>query len=191
MNVAGRVGWEEVQRESLAQASRDLWLSLGPGWQGNLQRCKGSLGVGLAASKLLWELRAGILQQAIPLCLSFCLSVLNSPSALIHSHIQFPALSIHQSPQFVSADFIVGLTITLQPSQAAAEPPPPAAPPAPRSADRGPGRAACRSLLHRPAKTLILNLIPIVLLFTFPTEGNARETDTEERGKPRGGGRCR
>lgn len=137
---------------------------------------------------MLWELRAGILQQAIPLCLSFCLSVLNSPSALIHSHIQFPALSIHQSPQFVSADFIAGLTITLQPSQAALEPPPPAAPPAPRSADRGPGRAACPSLLHRPAKTLILNLIPIVLLFTFPTEGNARETATEEREKPRGGG---
>lgn len=46
--------------------------------------------------------------------------------------------------------------------------------------------AACRLLLHRPAKTLILNLIPIGLLFTFPTEGNGREKDT--RREKRGGG---
>lgn len=96
----------------------------------------------LAVSKLRWELRAGVLQQAIPLCLSFCLSVLNSPSALIHSHIQFPALSIHQSPHFVSADFIPALTIAPQPSRGRG-----GAParlglrlPASRSADGGPGR---------------------------------------------------
>lgn len=65
------------------------WSSLCHSWQGNLQRCKPSLGVHLAVSKLLWELRAGKREQAIPLCLSFCLSVLKSPSALIRSHIQF------------------------------------------------------------------------------------------------------
>lgn len=95
-----------MERKSLAPTGWNPQASLCQSWQGNLQRCKPSLGVRLAVSKLLWELRAGILEQAIPLCLSFCLSVLNSPSALIHSHIQFPALSIHQSPHFVSADFI-------------------------------------------------------------------------------------
>lgn len=48
-----------------------------------------------------------MIQQVIPLGLSFCLSVLNSHSAPIHSHIQFPALSIHQCEHFVSADFIL------------------------------------------------------------------------------------
>ena len=44
--------------------------------------------------------------------------MLNSPSALIHSHIQLLALSIHQSPHFVSADFIPALAfaIVAQPS---------------------------------------------------------------------------
>lgn len=121
--VGGVEGLGETER-SLAHTSWNLQASLCQSWQGNLQRCKPSLGVHLAVSKLLWELRAGILEQAIPLCLSFCLSVLNSPSALIHSHIQFPALSIHQSPHFVSADFIPALTITLQPSPGHRGPPP-------------------------------------------------------------------
>lgn len=102
--------WERWEEKNLAQSG---WSSLCHSWRGNLQRCKPSLGVHLAVSKLFWELRVGILGQAIPLCLSFCLSVLKSPSALIHSHIQFPALSIHQSAHFVSADFIHALTITL------------------------------------------------------------------------------
>lgn len=106
VEIAGRDGKEKT----LAHSG---WSSLCHSWQGSPQRCKPSLGVHLAVSKLLWELRAGIREQAIPLCLSFCLSVLKSPSALIHSHIQFPALSIHQSPHFVSADFIPALTITL------------------------------------------------------------------------------
>lgn len=105
-----RQSGEMGRRNTLAHSG---WSSLCHSWRGNLQRCKPSLGVHLAVSKLLWELRAGIREQAIPLCLSFCLSVLKSPSALIHSHIQFPALSIHQSPHFVSADFIPALTITL------------------------------------------------------------------------------
>lgn len=104
--------------------SWNLPASLSRGWEENLQRCKPSLGVQLAVSKLLWELRASILQQAIPLCLSFCLSVLNSPSALIHSHIQFPALSIHHSPHFVSADFIRLSQSRSSHPEAAGEPPP-------------------------------------------------------------------
>lgn len=114
--------------------ARICGLSPCPGCQGNLQRCKQSLGVGLTVSKLLWERRAHILQQAIPLCLSFCLSVLNSPSALIHSHIQFPALSIHQSPHFVSADFITALAITLQPSPGQGGTPPHPSPCSPLAA---------------------------------------------------------
>lgn len=182
--VGGVGGLGETER-SLAHTSWNLQASLCQSWQGNLQRCKPSLGVHLAVSKLLWELRAGILEQAIPLCLSFCLSVLNSPSALIHSHIQFPALSIHQSPHFVSADFIPALTITLQPSPGHRGPPPPM--PTATSCFqtvicwRRAQPAACRLLLHRPAKTLILNLIPIGLFFTFPTEGNGREKDTREK----------
>jgi hypothetical protein len=47
--------------------------------------------------------------------------------------------------------------------------------------------------LHRPAKTLILNLIPIVLLFTFPIQGNGRQKDTRGKGRERerdNGERC-
>lgn len=138
MNKSGW-GWATGRNEKKKSGSYELEPTSLPlpklaGKSAKMQRCKPSLGVHLAVSKLLWELRAGILEQAIPLCLSFCLSVLNSPSALIHSHIQFPALSIHQSPHFVSADFIPALTITLQPSPGHRGPPPqcPQPPPASR-----------------------------------------------------------
>lgn len=144
------------------------------------------LGVQLAVSKLLWELRAGRLQQAIPLCLSFCLSVLNSPSALIHSHIQFSALSIHQSPHFVSADFILTLTIAHCRHPGG---PPPAAASLLRDLLTRAQLATCRFLLHRPAKTLILNLIPIVLLFTFSIQRNERKNNTRREGETEVGGR--
>lgn len=142
--VGGVGGLGEMER-SLAHTSWNLPASLCQSRQENLQRCKPSLGVHLAVSKLLWELRAGILEQAIPLCLSFCLSVLNSPSALIHSHIQFPALSIHQSPSLCqcwlhpsSHNHIVA---TARP-QGTPCPPCPQPPPASRpwSADGGPSR---------------------------------------------------
>ena len=135
---------------------------------------------------MLRELRAGILQQAIPLCLSFCLSVLNSPSALIHSHIQFPALSIHQSPHFVSADFIGARSPSRCSHPEAAGEPPPAASPLPDLLTEGPSGGLSFSIA-RPAKTLILNLIPIVLLFTFSIEGNGSEEDT--RREKRWGGK--
>lgn len=187
-----RVGGQgEMERKSLAPTGWNPQASLCQSWQGNLQRCKPSLGVRLAVSKLLWELRAGILEQAIPLCLSFCLSVLNSPSALIHSHIQFPALSIHQSPHFVSADFIQAHNhiVAMARPRGTTPPPMPTATSRFQTAIcwRRAQPAACRFLLHRPAKTLILNLIPIGLLFTFPTEENGREKDTR-REKQGGGG---
>lgn len=147
---------------------------------------KQSLGVQLAVSKLLWELRAGILQQAILLCLSFCLSVLNSPSALIHSHNQFPALSIHQSPHFVSADFIGARSPSRCSHPEAAGEPPPAASPLPDLLTEGPSGGLSFSIA-RPAKTLILNLIPLILLFTFSIEGNGSEEDT--RREKRWGGK--
>ena len=186
MQLGGGQEQREVERESLAHTSWNLQASLCPGWQENLQRCKQSLGVQLAVSKLLRELRAGILQQAIPLCLSFCLSVLNSPSALIHSHIQFPALSIHQSPHFVSADFIGARSPSRCSHPEAAGEPPPAASPLPDLLTEGPSGGLSFSIA-RPAKTLILNLIPIVLLFTFSIEGNGSEEDT--RREKRWGGK--
>lgn len=148
--VVGRTGDGGLGRDrNTGRFKEKAWHTLARIYQvplprlvGKSAKCKQSLGVQVAVSKLLWELRAAILQQAIPLCLSFCLSVLNSPSALIHSHIQLLALSIHQSPHFVSADFIPALAfaIVVQPSWGRGRVPARCLLPAPRSADGEPRR---------------------------------------------------
>lgn len=108
--------------------------------------------------------------------------MLNSPSALIHSHIQLPALSIHQSPHFVSADFIPALTAVLQPSRGRGGAPPPAATCLlPDLLTEDPVSRLSFSIA-RARKTLILNLIPIVLLFTFSIEEDGRKTQEKQGG---------
>lgn len=166
--AGGGLRWKGIKPGTQKLQTADL------PWSGPAKICKDAKilrgsGVRLAVSKLLWERRAGRLRQAIPLCLSFCLSVLNSPSALIHSHIQFPALSIHQSLHFVSADFILTLTPPHEPAHCSHQGTPPTTHtphtrscfPAPHLLTRAP-LATCRFLLNRPAKTPILYLIPIV-----------------------------
>lgn len=120
--------------------------------------------------------------SSLPFILVVCVKF---PLALIHPHIQSPALSIHQSTHFVSADFIPALTAR------AASRGPPGSPPQPLlpSLLTETPSAACRFLLHRPGKALILHLIPITLLFTFSVEGNGRQKDTRTGEKKSGGGR--
>jgi len=191
--VVGRVGGGGLRRDSnRGRFKEKAWHTLAGIYQVPLPRlveksakCKQSLGVQVAVSKLLWELRAAILQQAIPLCLSFCLSVLNSPSALIHSHIQLLALSIHQSPHFVSADFIPALAfaIVAQPSWGRGRVPARCLLPAWRSADGEPGGGLSFSIAQASKNTNTQpdSYRPAFHLF-YCGEMEARKTQGERNG---------
>lgn len=154
------------------------------------------MGVQVAVSKLLWELRAAILQQAIPL--SFILFVCVKFPLCPHPFSHPVASSfVHPSiPYFVSADFIPALAFAIVVAiLRAAESPRPLPPP--RSSAPVDGElpvAGLLLLLPRPAfqKKKTLNTQPDSLSscsspFLLRENGSEKDTSREKRGEERNG----
>lgn len=80
--------------------------------RGSTRRCTHSCAQ-LAVSKLLWDLycrNALVGNSSLSFIFFVCIKFPTLPP--IHSHIQFPALSIYQWTHFVSADLVLAAAIT-------------------------------------------------------------------------------